>query len=98
MPLGIPHSVFLNWAPDDQDKALAWAKDQASRCPNCGTRQEDWDRDRFAYIAETRQCPGCEVIGQERRNIDQWEQESGNHHHGVSVVLVPKALARSARK
>lgn len=63
-PRGIPHSHFLGgplvWTASDRDKALAWQRRENSRCPSCGTREDEWDRDEDAYHAVMLRCPGCE--------------------------------------
>lgn len=86
MPLGLPHSRFLGWDELDQDKALAWMRERAKQCPGCGTRAEEWKRDRFAYVGQTRYCPGCEVLEQERENVRE-------DARGVTVHLAPRELA-----
>lgn len=70
VPLGIPHSKFLSWDPDDQDKAIGYTREQARVC-RCGTRQSEWKDDRYAYVGQQRQCPGCEVLEQERENVSE---------------------------
>lgn len=42
VPLGIPHSQFLAWSADDQDKAIAYTVRQRARCPSCGTNPDEW--------------------------------------------------------
>jgi hypothetical protein len=65
---GIPHSVFLGWKIDDQDKALAWMLYERSRCPRCGTFPEEWlDEDGRnveppPYYLRTRACLGCATL------------------------------------
>lgn len=86
MPLGIPHSAFLSWEEADQDKALAYRREQSTVCTGCGTRQAEWDADRFAYVGESHQCAGCEVLEQERENVPDKAK-------GVRVFLVPRELA-----
>lgn len=71
MPLGIPHSVFLGWDSDDQDKALAYTRNIKEICKQCGTRDSEWDKDQFAYVAYTYRCRGCETTEMERDNIPQ---------------------------
>jgi hypothetical protein len=60
---GIPHSRFLAWDRDDRDKAIVWMIRDRQRCPQCGTRPDEWDRDKgghdFAYNAELHRCWGC---------------------------------------
>lgn len=86
MPLGIPHSVFLSWDEDDQDKALAYVKEQESVCDGCGTREEVWRQDRYAYVGWNITCPGCEIIEQENENV-------GEKSRGVKTMLVPREWA-----
>lgn len=80
-PLGIPHSRFLSWDELDQDKALAWQREQRKVCPGCGTRAEQWERDPFALVASARRCRGCESIAQAREQVPEGEQ-------GVQIVLI----------
>lgn len=86
VPRGIPHSVFLSWAELDQDKALAYMQRQNERCSDCGTRAEEWRGDRFAYVAESFVCPGCEIVEQERNNIPGTQK-------GARIRIVPFALS-----
>ncbi len=72
----------------DQDKALAWNREQRRVC-RCGTRTEEWKKDRFAYIGQQRACPGCEVLEQERENVP--EQARAYTH----VYLMPREFART---
>lgn len=86
MPKALPHSVFLSWDEADQDKALAYTREQATVCTGCGTRAADWERDRFAFVGQSHQCPGCEVLSQEQDNVPKTAR-------GVKVFLAPRALA-----
>lgn len=85
VPLGIPHSRFLSWSEDDQDKALAWRSLQSQRCSGCGTRADEWDPalggDRHAYVADLSRCPGCEALDQARRDAPE-------HELGLRIGLV----------
>jgi hypothetical protein len=94
VPLGIPHSVFLSWEPLDQDKALAWQREQKKICPGCGTRPEQWDRDKTAFVGDIRHCWGCDTLDLERDNVRAM-QEEGAVTRGLSVGLVPKEFAKS---
>lgn len=87
MDLGIPHSVFLRWKPQDQDLALAWRREQQIRCRGCGTKADEWKKDRFAYIGQQRVCPGCEVLKQEEENVPE------SHRGYTHVYLAPRELA-----
>lgn len=66
---------------------MAWVRSRQTIC-SCGTRMEDWKHDRFAYVGQQRQCPGCEVLEQEKENVP--EQHRGHTH----VYLVPRELAQ----
>jgi hypothetical protein len=98
VPLALPHSKFRSWDQDDQDKALAFLRVQRETCQNCGTRMEEWDGkrggDRFAYVAESERCPGCELIAQEHENIHNAAGESGGTTKGVRVFLLPNTGPR----
>lgn len=76
---------------EDQDKALAFEREQARVCRGCGTRPEEWDPkrggDRFAYVGQKRYCPGCEVLHQEGRMIKDEQQQF------VFPYLTPAHLA-----
>jgi hypothetical protein len=75
VPLGIPHSEFLSWSTEDQDKALAWLEQERLKCSNCRTYRDDWERDPFAFVAVSRQCPGCVAIASEQKNIPEENSE-----------------------
>lgn len=89
VPLGIPHSTFLTWDDDDQDKALAYLREMRKVCPSCGTREEEWGEGgrTLAYITNPVRCHGCKAIDQEKENIPEGE------HSGVFIQLVPFAAA-----
>lgn len=87
-PKGIPHSRFLSWSEDDQDKALAWARLTAEVCSGCGTRPEEWTDDPFAFVGDQVRCSGCEVLEQERENIPDGAR-------GVHVRLVTRAYGEA---
>jgi hypothetical protein len=82
-PRGIPLSVFLSWAPDDQAAALAWQADEASRCPNCRTAEWEWAEDPNAYETETRVCPGCMRVHEASKASEDHRRQVG----GVHVLL-----------
>ncbi len=81
MPLGIPYSVFLDWDPDDQDKALAYMREKAKVC-SCGTRMEEWediDPMNPPYISWSQVCPGCRALEEERHNLPEDSGAWGAH-------------------
>lgn len=86
VPLGIPHSVFLAWPISDQDKALAYLRHKAQACPDCGTRQEDWDENDNAYIGDLYHCEGCARVAQEQDNIPEGSK-------GMHIRLLPEDVA-----
>lgn len=90
VPKGIPHSVFLGWDIDDRNKAIWWTIHQRQRCPNCGTRPDEWDEgqggDLNAYTAEPHACRGCQVMAQG----DEWlEHHRKEVPRGTTIRLVP---------
>jgi len=85
VPLGIPHSRFLGWDEDDQDKALAYLRDVAQVCGGCGTRASEWATDQDAFVGWVTRCEGCKRIEEEREHL---EGEKGAH-----VGLMPQAEA-----
>lgn len=64
-PIGLPHSHFLSWDEEDQDKAIAWKLYKASLCPHCGSDPNDWIGEDMRtlepppYKVETVRCYGC---------------------------------------
>ena len=90
-PAGIPHSTFLSWSEEDQDKAIAWQRLLAFRCASCGTFADEWVDERgmrldpppFEPVAHI--CHGCADreafaadLREERANVD-----------GVTIRLRP---------
>lgn len=88
----MPHSRFLGWSDEDQDKALEYLRLQRDTCSNCGTRDEEWVGNRTAYIGWSRRCPGCEALEQERQNVRK-AGLSDIQEAGMKVFLVPEAQA-----
>ncbi len=91
---GIPHGRFLAWSELDQDKALAYAAYKASVCQGCGTREAEWDGDRYAYEAAETTCPGCQVRG----DLERRARDSGVEVSGRYVVLIPRVEAERRRE
>jgi hypothetical protein len=90
VPLGIPHSTFLQWDEEDQDKAIAWSIEERSRCSRCGTKPQDWldERGRVLepppYRATDRRCYGCATLDSHREEIP------GDLRSSVDAYLVPE--------
>ena len=91
-PLGIPHSRFLGWSEDDQQKALWWKARNRQVCTGCGTHPDDWNEDvggsRNAYGAEEITCPGCRVRAAAEAQLQQERQQNPTAKYGSYVVLV----------
>lgn len=83
-PRGIPHSVFLGWDRADQAKALAWQARHQATCQGCGTRRDQWKRNRDAFEPVEDRCPGCDVIRLTEKQLPPEALEQGVH-----VRLIP---------
>lgn len=83
-PLGIPHSKFLTWPEDDQDKAIAHLLHGRSQCGQCGTNPQDWVDEEgipvepVPYVAEAIRCYGCSAIAEVRQDIPS---DMSNEYH-----------------
>jgi len=78
-PRGIPRSHYLGgplvWTDEDRQAAQWWLMHDKAKCPNCGTRPEEWDPSRgghdHAYTAEFRKCWGCVSKQDAEKHIDE---------------------------
>lgn len=74
-PLGIPHSHFLAWSPEDRSKAISYIAWKNKFCSGCGTDPATWlDVDGTAiepppYMAETQHCLGCATLEEARATL-----------------------------
>jgi hypothetical protein len=59
-------------------------------CPDCGTREEEWDADDEAYVTLAVRCPGCEAIADRQAEIPQ-------DARGIKVSLVTPAVKAAVR-
>ncbi|MER5642048.1 hypothetical protein ABT095_34565 [Kitasatospora sp. NPDC002227] len=87
----IPHSQLMGagsgrWSALDRAKAMAFAAYRRQLCESCGTRAQEWEQDRFAYVAETHRCPGCELVEMEQDQVPR-----GPDGRGVKIGLRPRA-------
>lgn len=93
--LGIAHSHFLggpaSWTAQDREKALAFAAYKATVCHGCGTTRAEWDPGQGghedAYIGGVDQCPGCVVLAQEARNVQEQAKDRPDAADGTRPVL-----------
>lgn len=72
---GIPHSQFLGWPEDDQDKVVEYRLHMMGQCRQCGTWPAEWvEEDGTAlepppYLAATQRCLGCATLEEAREQI-----------------------------
>lgn len=59
-------------------------------CPDCGTREEEWDADEEAYVALAVRCAGCEAIADRQADIEQ-------DARGIKVSLVTPAVKAAVK-
>ncbi|TXS39692.1 hypothetical protein EAO77_36100 [Streptomyces sp. t39] len=94
---GIPHSQFIGagdgtWTVRDREKALAYQAYQRTVCPQCGTRDDDWDHGgddgEDQYAVTVQKCVGCEVIADKQKDLER----DGTSLHGIKVGLMPAAV------
>lgn len=89
---GIPHSVFLEWDPEDRAKALAFIIEAGSRCTMCGTAPWEWEENKFAYTPVEEFCKGCY-----QKSVFQ-DTETNKTLPGTNVRLVPTTKQFRARQ
>lgn len=87
---GIPHSVFLEWDPEDRAKTLAQLMEHNERCAMCGTAPWEWEENRFAYTAVDEFCQGC----YQKAMFSDTESRS---LPGTNVKLIPTTLDLKAK-
>lgn len=78
------------WEQLDREYALAYRAVERGRCGGCGTFADEWDEDRFAYIAHDWICPGCENLDNERHNDPR---EGGTP--GRKTYLLPRQVSEA---
>lgn len=61
--------------------------EKASRCGMCGTSEEEWAEDPYAYDAVRVVCPGC------MRRETMSDDKDAPMGKGASIKLLPKAAA-----
>lgn len=88
---GIPHSVFLQWKPEDRAKVLAYLLEKAARCTMCGTAPWEWEENKFAYTPVEELCQGCY-----RKSV--YQDTEGRSLPGTNVKLVPTTPYFKARE
>jgi DNA-directed RNA polymerase subunit RPC12/RpoP len=89
----IPHSEFLEWSEDDQEKAMVWLTDTKTRCPDCGTREDEWDPKKggslHAYHVSSYICINCKNVEDEYEDARIKEgKRKGSLPAGFKVRLI----------
>lgn len=79
----ITHSMFMNWEPEDQAKALAFLIEDGQRCQSCGTAEWEWDENPYAYEPSAHMCKGC--------YLKDTATEDSKNLPGTTIVLEPAA-------
>lgn len=76
----------MTWSPEDQDKALAWAADQADRCPGCNTPIDEATDPDLAHDWEPEpiRCFVCEA-----RHVEgmRWRDEPEARRAGLLIAV-----------
>lgn len=76
------------WNELDREYALAYQLVESGRCNGCGTHKDEWEDDRFAYVAQAWVCPGCENLENERHN-----DPSKDGTPGRKTYLLPRQVS-----
>jgi len=87
---GIPHSVFLEWEPEDKAKTLAFMMEKGSRCELCGTAEWEWEADQFAYEPVEKMCKGC--------YLKHMAGEGAGQMPGSSISMEPTRTIQAAQR
>lgn len=72
---GIPHSVFLGWDEDDQDKAIGYLRWKRECCQGCGVHPSEWPTDPIdaeqdpPFRAVRSFCFGCQMTTESRKDV-----------------------------
>lgn len=85
------------WLDTDRGYALAWQLDKAATC-SCGTRADEWETDREAYVGATHYCRGCDISSMQQADLPK--DPHGRPLPGFHAYLEPRerAEAREAAK
>jgi hypothetical protein len=92
--VGLAHSVFLEWEPEDRGKMMAFILEKGERCHLCGTSQREWDPERggkkTAYEPVSVFCPGCYA--------KTAVSDDTSSQPGVTIELRPTGTQESAQR
>jgi len=77
---GLPHSALLEWDQEDRAKLHAHLIEESTRCVMCGTKDWEWEENKFAYMAQEKTCQGC--------YLKHMASEEGDSLPGTTYELV----------
>lgn len=81
-----------DWLPTDAGLAVAWQQNQREACRSCGTRPDEWQADRDAYVSDTHYCRGCELLAQQRESDAVPTDKDGRPLPGYHAYLMPRPM------
>ena len=88
----MPWKVYLRtFDREDRARVIAHLLEEGQRCGLCGTSPWEWEENPEAYEAVPMVCPGCRLKDQSR------DQQDGKQP-GISIRLLPRALAQRMRE
>jgi hypothetical protein len=61
-------------------------------CSHCKTRDEDWAKDKDAFVGDIKICPGCQRLEEEQENAQHLKVR------GAKIGLVPKEFAKTGEE
>ena len=100
---GIPHSEFLGWDEEDQEKAIVWLTEQRLKCPDCGTREDEWNPkmggELAAYHVYTYQCMVCKSIEDAHKDARIKDgKRKGQLPPGFKARLIPNHIWQARKR
>lgn len=85
--------VDPGWLDTDRGYALAWQRNKAETCRRCGTRHDEWESDRDAYVGATHYCRGDDVLAMAQENLPK--DSYGRTLPGFVAYLEPGEVAEA---
>lgn len=86
----IPHSTFLSWPEEDQDKVIEYLVYEGRRCHRCGTFPDDWidpvtkrPIDPPPHVVDSTRCHGCAALD------NMQEMVGKGPHRGLYFHMIP---------
>jgi hypothetical protein len=91
------------WTDEDQEKAIVWLIDQRLKCPDCGTREDEWDPKQGgvlnAYHVHRFTCINCKNIEDEYADSRFTSgKKKGSLPAGFKIRLVPDYIWQERRR